>query len=220
MVKHVLILDTSVLCCWLRVPGKSTAGPQNNRWDHARIDAEIQQKTRQGGTLVLPLMIVLIMAVVGVWSLARDRAWGGVAEMWARPDQNKALSFLAQLLPPIGIVVAIHVAWVGANEPGGAFPGGALLAAMAMIVMMAGLAEAPAVSRRWLRIVIVAGPATFLLAGVLGFAVAAGFLAYPASFAKALILFIEAFMVLSIAATLPLLVIGPPNRPLADRGTP
>lgn len=164
--------------------------------------------------------VVLIMAVVGVWSLARDRAWGGVAEMWARPDQNKALSFLAQLLPPIGIVVAIHVAWVGANEPGGAFQGGALLAAMAMIVMMAGLAEAPAVSRRWLRIVIVAGPATFLLAGVLGFAVAAGFLAYPASFAKALILFIEAFMVLSIAATLPLLVIGPPNRPLADRGTP
>jgi len=59
MAKHVLILDTSVLCCWLRVPGKSTAGPQNNRWDHTRIDAEIQQKTRQGGTLVLPLATLI-----------------------------------------------------------------------------------------------------------------------------------------------------------------
>ena len=33
--------------------------------------------------------------------------------------------------------------WVGANEPGGAFQGGAILAAMALIVMMARLAEAP-----------------------------------------------------------------------------
>ena len=44
------------------------------------------------------------------------------------------------------------------------------------------------------------------------FFIAAGFLAYPDGIAKPLILFIEAFMVLSIAATLPLLVIGPPNR--------
>jgi len=49
--------------------------------------------------------------------------------------------------------------------------------------------------------------------GILGFAIAAGFLAYPAGFAKPLILFIEAFMTLSIAVTLPLLVIGPPDRP-------
>ena len=71
-------------------------------------------------------------------------------------------------------------------------------------------------SWRWLRIVIVAGPATFL-PWVLGFAVAAGFWAYPASFAKALILFIEAFMVLSIAAIFPLLVSHPIGRsPIGD----
>ena len=27
MSKRVLILDTSVLCCWLQVPGKDEAGP-------------------------------------------------------------------------------------------------------------------------------------------------------------------------------------------------
>lgn len=31
MRKRVLILDTSVLCCWLQVPGKETAGPANHR---------------------------------------------------------------------------------------------------------------------------------------------------------------------------------------------
>ena len=164
--------------------------------------------------------VVLILAVVGVWSLASDRVWGGVAGPRALPEPQGALAFLAQLLPPIGIVVAIHVVWVGANGPGGAFQGGALLAAMALIIMMARLVEAPAVSRRWLRIVVVAGPAIFLLVGALGFAVAAGFLAYPAGLAKPLILFIEAFMVLSVAATLPLLVVGPPTRLPVERPFP
>jgi multisubunit Na+/H+ antiporter MnhB subunit len=163
--------------------------------------------------------VVLVLAVIGMWSLAADPAWGGVAGPPASRQPAGPLAFLAQLLPPIGIVVAIHIVWVGASEPGGAFQGGALLAAMALIVMMARLAQAPAIGRRWLRTALVAGPAVFMVMGVLGFAIASGFLAYPPGFAKPLILFIEAFMTLSIAATLPLLVIGPPDRP-AEQAVP
>ena len=164
--------------------------------------------------------VVLILALIGVWSLTSDRVWGGVAGPVVVSKPQGALAFLAQLLPPIGIVVGIHVTWVGANEPGGAFQGGTLLAAMALIVMMARLAEAPAVSSRWLRLAVLGGPAMFLLVGVLGFALAGAFLAYPVGLAKPLILFIEAFMVLSVAATLPLLVIGPPTRLPVDRPSP
>lgn len=163
---------------------------------------------------------VLIMAVIAVWSLADNRAWAGRAGPPTQAPSDGALGLLARLLPPIGIVVGIHIAWVGANEPGGAFQGGALLAAMALLVVKAGLVEAPTVANRWLRIVVVAGPATFLLAGGSGFAIAAGFLAWPIGWAKVLILAVEAFMVLSIAATLPLLVIGPPQRPLSGRDSP
>jgi multisubunit Na+/H+ antiporter MnhB subunit len=156
---------------------------------------------------------VLILAVIGVWSLASDGNWGGVAgpRRGARPEG--ALAFLAQLLLPLGIVVAIHIVWVGANEPGGAFQGGAILAAMALIVLMARLTEAPEIRRRWLRLALIAGPAVFLVVGIAGFAIPGSFLAYPAGWAKPLILLIEAFMTLSIAATLPMLVIGPPDRP-------
>jgi multisubunit Na+/H+ antiporter MnhB subunit len=156
--------------------------------------------------------VVLILAVIGVWSLAPDRYWGGAAgpRRIARPEG--ALAFLAQLLPPLGIVVAIHIVWVGANEPGGAFQGGAILAAMGLIVIMARLAEAPEIRARWLRLTLIAGPAVFLAIGVAGFVMPGSFLAYPVGWAKPLILFIEAFMTLSIAATLPMLVIGPPNR--------
>lgn len=156
--------------------------------------------------------VVLVLAVVGVWSLAADRYWGGAPgeARAARPEPT--LAFLAQVLPPLGILVGIHVFWVGANEPGGAFQGGAILAAMWMIVMMARLTEAPPVSAFWLRLALVAGPVVFLAAGVAGVAVAGGFFAYPPEFAKPLILFIETFMTLTIAVTLPMLVAGPPRR--------
>ena len=55
MSRRVLILDTSVLCCWLRVPGKEEAGPIDDRWDHARIQKLLAEAERKGGTFVLPL---------------------------------------------------------------------------------------------------------------------------------------------------------------------
>jgi multisubunit Na+/H+ antiporter MnhB subunit len=125
---------------------------------------------------------------------------------------KRTLAFLAQLLPPLGILVGVHIVWVGADEPGGAFQGGAILAAMWMITMMAKLTEAPPIGAVWLRLALVAGPAVFLVIGVAGVAMASGFFAFPAGFAKPLILFIEAFMTLSIAAILPMLVAGPPRR--------
>jgi hypothetical protein len=53
--RKVLILDTSVLCCWLRVPGKETAGPNNDLWTHDRIDALINVENAAGSTFVLPI---------------------------------------------------------------------------------------------------------------------------------------------------------------------
>ena len=156
--------------------------------------------------------VVLVLAVVGVWSLAADRYWGGAPGEARAERPEPTLAFLAQVLAPIGILVGVHIFWVGADEPGGAFQGGAILAAMWMIVMMARLTEAPPTSAVWLRLAIIAGPLVFLIAGVGGAIFAGGFFAYPPGFAKPVILFIEAFMVLSIAVSLPMLVAGPPRR--------
>jgi multisubunit Na+/H+ antiporter MnhB subunit len=155
---------------------------------------------------------VLVLAVVGVWSLASDRFWGGAPGAPRALVRDGALTFFAQLLPPLGILIGIRIFWVGADEPGGAFQGGAILAAMWMIIMMARLGEAPAIGERWMRIALAAGPIVFVGVGVLGFAAANGFLAYPVGFAKPVIIFVEIFMTLSIAAALPMLVAGPPIR--------
>ena len=67
------------------------------------------------------------------------------------------------------------------------------------------------IDTKWLRLALVAGPAVSLITGLAGEVMAGSFFAYPPSLAKPIILSIEAFMLLSIAAALPMLVAGPPT---------
>jgi multisubunit Na+/H+ antiporter MnhB subunit len=156
--------------------------------------------------------VVLLLALVGMWSLAPDHLWGGLPGRRNPADPDGVLTSVAQLLVPVGLLVGVHIFWVGSVAPGGEFQGATILAAMWILATMAGLVDAPPVSRRWLRLVLVAGPAVFLAIGLAGFAIAGAFLAYPASHAKLLIVTIEIPVTLSIAATLALLVAGPPER--------
>ncbi len=72
MSKRVLILDTSVLCCWLQVPGKEEAGPLNDRWNHGRIDELLAQERIKESTFVLPIA-TLIETGNHIAQAARDR---------------------------------------------------------------------------------------------------------------------------------------------------
>ena len=77
---------------------------------------------------------------------------------------------------------------------------------------MAGLADAPPISRQWLRLMLIVGPGVFLLIGFGGIWLDSAFLAYPEGYAKPLIVAIEIAMTLTIAATLGLLMAGAPER--------
>jgi len=156
--------------------------------------------------------IVLLLGLVGIWSLAPDRFWGGRPGPAPTEDPNGILGYLARVLPPIGIVVGVYILWVGADHPGGKFQGATVLAAMWLLVMLAGLSDAPAVDRRWVRIALAGGPAVFIAIGLLGAGVAGAFLGYPEGLAKPLIVVVEAALLPSLAVTLALLLAGPPRR--------
>jgi len=156
--------------------------------------------------------IVVLFALVGVWSLAPDRAWGGRPGRLQRVDPNGILAYLARVLPPIGIVVGIYIFWIGADLPGGKFQGATILAAMWLLAVMAGLADAPPVGRTWLRLALVAGPVVFIAVGALGAVVADAFLAYPDGLAKPLIKVIEWALLPSLTVTLALILAGAPER--------
>src|SRR5262249_44495193 len=124
-------------------------------------------------------VVVLMLAVIGVWSLAPDRFWCGRPGRVPREDPDGVLVFFARLLPPLGILVAIRLFWVGSDAPGGEFQSATVLAAMWILMMMAGLVDAPPSERRRLRLLLFAGPGAFLAIGFAGLGLAGSFLGYP-----------------------------------------
>jgi len=156
--------------------------------------------------------IVVLFALIGVWSLAPDALWGGRPGPKPRVDPDGILAYLARILPPIGIIVGTYIFWIGADLPGGKFQGATLLAAMWLLVVMAGLADTPPIRNSWLRVALVAGPVIFIGVGAYGAAVAGAFLGYPDGLAKPLIKVIEWALFPSLALTLALIVAGAPQR--------
>lgn len=155
---------------------------------------------------------VVLFALIGVWSLAPDADWGGYSKPLKQVDPQGPLAFLARVLPPIGIIIAVYIFWIGAVQPGGKFQGAALLAAMWLLMIYAGLADTPRTDRRALRLALIAGPLIFLVVGVAGIVTAGAFLAYPEGLAKPLIVLIEWALFPSLALTLTLIVAGPLKR--------
>ncbi|MGE0039438.1 MAG: hydrogenase subunit MbhD domain-containing protein [Xanthobacteraceae bacterium] len=156
--------------------------------------------------------VVVLLALLGVWSLAPDRLWGGVPGLPLYPKPSPILTLLVQVMTPIGFLMGVYLCWTGADHPGGAFQGGAVLAAMWIIVMTSGLRPVPPIGQTSVRWLAAVGPIVFFAIGLAGAALAGAFLAYPAGFAKPLIVAIELTLTLSIGVTLGLLAAGPPAR--------
>lgn len=156
--------------------------------------------------------VVLVLALIGVWTLTPDQFWGGAPASLRAQQSSGALTLLAQVLPPVGVVIGVYLIWNGADHPGGTFQGGTVLAAMWLLVMMADLREPPEIRLHSLRLLVILGPVVFLVAGFAGFWIANGFLSYPPAFAKPIIVIVEAALALSIAVILGMLVAGPAAR--------
>ena len=156
--------------------------------------------------------VVLVLALLGVWSLAGDAVWGGRPGLKQRADPDGILAYFARRLVPVGLLIGLYVFWTGATHPGGAFQGATIVAAMWLLAMMAGLADVPPVARPDVRAILVAGAGVFFAVGLAGLAFGDAFLAYPAAYAKALIIAIEIAMTATVAVTLTLLIAGAPER--------
>ena len=83
---------------------------------------------------------------------------------------------------------------------------------MWLLAMLAGLADAPPIRRRWVRALLVAGPIAFIAVGVIGVYSAGAFLGYREGWAKPLILVVEFALMPSLAFTLGLVMAGAPER--------
>lgn len=59
MAAKIVVIDTSILCSWLNVPGKETCGPDNDRWDCKRVTDTIESLKAEGAKFVMPLAVII-----------------------------------------------------------------------------------------------------------------------------------------------------------------
>lgn len=55
----VLIIDTSILCVWLKVKDLESCGPDGDQWDYTRINDKINDEISNGAKLVLPIATII-----------------------------------------------------------------------------------------------------------------------------------------------------------------
>lgn len=57
--RKVLIIDTTILCVYLEVPGKDTCGTDNDKWNKERVDQLLRKEEKESTTFVLPLAAII-----------------------------------------------------------------------------------------------------------------------------------------------------------------
>lgn len=143
---------------------------------------------------------VLLLAVICVWALGLRRSSGR--------EENAAgielLRSLTRVLVPVMILVGAYLLWLGSSSPGGAFQGGAVLAAVGVLLILSG--DVRRLPGRWpLLGGLAVGFAAFLGLGVAVSLVTGTFLEYPAGLEYPLIVAAETAITISIAVSLAVL---------------
>ncbi|MCC5886025.1 MAG: DUF4040 domain-containing protein [Gammaproteobacteria bacterium] len=115
---------------------------------------------------------------------------------------------LLSLVVPISILVAVYLLQAGGSAPGGAFQGGAVLAAGGVLLCLTGRLEAAAQASALERVGVILGLAVFSLTGLIVMATGGPMLALPGVWA---IYLVETALLLSIALTLVLLFAAAPG---------
>ena len=156
-------------------------------------------------------VIVLLLAVIGVWSITPALP----------PGKNLPLSpvqtAVVRLLIPLMLLIGFYFACQGTTSAGGAFQGGAVLGGAGVLLL---ITEFPFFSLNRpqsslvLRLGLILGPALFLLISVYCLLAGGNLLEYPPDLLKTILLLIEIVCAVSIGLTLTCLFAG--GRPKGD----
>ncbi|MCC5812587.1 MAG: Na(+)/H(+) antiporter subunit B [Ectothiorhodospiraceae bacterium] len=151
-------------------------------------------------------MGVLLMALLGTW-LARVP----LMESLSGDDASRGTELLPvalRVFVPVMLLVGAYLIWAGTHSPGGAFQGGAVLAAAGVLLALAGRLRGDTGDSLPLRMLLVLGLTVFSLAGLLLIPLQGAFMAYPPTLIYPVMLIVEYSLAVSIAITLVLLYTG------------
>ncbi|MCC5879357.1 MAG: DUF4040 domain-containing protein [Idiomarina sp.] len=145
--------------------------------------------------LEIAVLLVAVVVAMALKPAAEDRVHQ------PPPAHDPILHGLTARLLPAMLLVGMYVLWAGSYMPGGAFQGGAILAAALVFLQLAGFAV-DRYAASLLRLGLALGFLVFLTVAVSVMIGGRPFLTYPEGFAGQLIFFIEAMLTLSIGLIL------------------
>lgn len=156
-----------------------------------------------------------VAVLLAAYAAARAAMGDDSAALPMPPAQDAPLvGALVTVLVPLGILMALYLFKAGSQAPGGAFQAGALLAALAVVLLLAGRLRAAPQPGLWAGFGLIVGTVVFSIIGVSVMALGQPLLAIPGMWAVYLI---EAAMMVSIGVTLALLFSGSAGLGLGSR---
>lgn len=144
-------------------------------------------------------MVVLLVALLGARAVRADVPPDDLVTI---PRSTPVLNGMLLVVVPLAVVVAVHLLVVGADRPGGAFQGGAVLAAAGVLLVLSGRLVPAVETGRLTSLLAVTGVGVFILVGLGVTLTGRPLLDMPGKWA---IYLVETAMMISIAVTLTLL---------------
>ncbi len=141
---------------------------------------------------------VLFLAMLGIFCAG---GLVGFSETENPDPPGPLLSWLIRGLAPVMILTAAYLLWLGKLAPGGAFQAGILLAAVGILLRLAGIPLMDRVPRTVIKLGLTFGFGTFLVFGIIALLADKAFLEYPSEWAGEVILLVEAAAAISIGFT-------------------
>ncbi len=202
-----LILARAV--CTLPMGGEGLAGEVARFQQQSGVESPVTAVLLnfRGYDTLLEVM-VLLLAVIGVWSLATASF---VKNSFATSPVQISV---VRLLAPLMCLVAAYLVRQGTHLAGGAFQGGAVLGAAGVLLLVTELPWLSVVPSLLLRIGLLLGPLCFLAVAILCMFSGRQLLQYPSGEAGWIVLLIESACAVSIGLTLASLFAG--GRPGGD----
>ncbi|TVQ38820.1 MAG: hypothetical protein EA356_02445 [Geminicoccaceae bacterium] len=162
----------------------------------------------------------LLGALGGVVVLAGRQSFARRAVSLPMPAHSQATaSWLAAILLPAVLVIAVYLVAIGADRPGGAFQAGTVAAAGLIVAVLVGLRPQPQPAAPSLRVAAYGSFLGFVAVGLVGAVTDGAFMAMPSLWlpfdlggVKTTIILVEIALTLGVAAILFALAMGAPPR--------
>lgn len=164
---------------------------------------------------LLEIAVILVAVVVGL-ALRFSQGDSAATSQITTPMLHGLLHWLL----PLMLLVAAYLLWIGSYRSGGAFQAAAVLAALLVLMRLAGLRPPGQDHPLLLRLGLLAGLGLFLLLGSVSLVSGGHFLSWPQGWAGTFILLIECGLSLSLALLLYTLFEASPAPANTQQGTP